>query len=544
MNANLDTGRAQPPGSRPGPGFGRVDPAGPDLSGNNSGNSCGSADTQLPLLELRSIAKSFGPVEAIKDVSLKLQRGRVHTLLGENGAGKSTLMKILAGVYEPTRGELLLRGKPVTFTRPADAQAAGISIIYQELSLATNLSVAENVFAGHEPRRFGVADFRALTRRTQQLMDELGIHIDADAPVARLSMAQRQLVEIAKALSHDAELVIMDEPTSSLSDREAEILFDIVMKLKARGKAVVYISHRMNEIMRISDDISVMRDGRYISTSDKHGTTIGTLINLMVGRAMSDVYPRRAQPYVRPAQPLLEVRGLSLANTFSDISFALHAGEILGFFGLIGAGRSDVMNALFGVGSPSGEIVMNGKRLKLRSPEDAISAGLAFVTEDRKHQGLVLMHSIAQNVTMASFERKGSRFGMLSSRFEREATRNAIDRMKIRASHADQAVGDLSGGNQQKVVFSKWLTLTPKVLILDEPTRGVDVGAKFEIYRVIRELAAAGTAIILVSSELPEALAMSDRLVVMREKRIVKQFDAAGLSPETVMSYATGAMQS
>jgi ribose transport system ATP-binding protein len=535
MNATLETRRAQPPAPRSAALASGV----MDLHDEPVG-----AGDQLPFLELRSIAKSFGPVEAIKDVSLKLRRGRVHTLLGENGAGKSTLMKILAGVYEPTRGELLLRGQPIRFSRPAESQAAGISIIYQELSLATNLSVAENVFAGHEPRRFGIVDFRALTRQTQQLMDELGIHIDPGTPVSRLSIAQRQLVEIAKALSHDAELVIMDEPTSSLSDREAEILFDIVMKLKARGKAVVYISHRMDEIMRISDDISVMRDGRYISTSDKNDTTIGTLINLMVGREMSDVYPRRTQPPVRRTQPLLEVRGLAREGKFSDIGFDLFAGEILGFFGLIGAGRSDVMNALFGVGRASGEILMNGRRLKLRSPEDAIAAGIAFVTEDRKHEGLVLMHSIAQNVTMASFELKGSRFGILSNRFERDETRSAIERMNIRASSADQAVGDLSGGNQQKVVFSKWLALKPKVLILDEPTRGVDVGAKFEIYRVIRELAAAGTAIILVSSELPETLAMSDRLVVMREKRIVKQFDAAGLSPETVMSYATGAMQS
>ena len=541
MNANLETRRADLPGvrSRPAGFVSDVTAHTGDLPGKS-----GHTDPQQPFLELRSIAKSFGPVEAIKDVSLKLRRGRVHTLLGENGAGKSTLMKILAGVYAPTRGELLLQCRPVVFHRPADAQAAGISIIYQELSLATNLSVAENIYAGHEPRRYGIVDFRALTKQTQQLMDELGIHIDPGAPVSRLSMAQRQLVEIAKALSHDAELVIMDEPTSSLSDREAEILFEIVMKLKARGKAVVYISHRMDEIMRISDDISVMRDGRYISTSDKNDTTIGTLINLMVGREMSDVYPGRAQPYLRPARPLLEVNALNLAGKFLDISFALHAGEILGFFGLIGAGRSDVMNALFGVGRPEGEILMNGKRVKLRSPQDAIAAGIAFVTEDRKHQGLVLMHSIAQNVTMASFELKGSRFGILSNSFERNETRHAIERMNIRASGADQAVGDLSGGNQQKVVLSKWLALKPKVLILDEPTRGVDVGAKFEIYRVMRELAAAGTAIILVSSELPEALAMSDRLAVMREKRIVKQFDAAGLSPQAVMSYATGAMQS
>jgi ribose transport system ATP-binding protein len=461
----------------------------------------------VPLLELRGIAKSFGPVEAIKDVSLSILPGRVHTLLGENGAGKSTLMKILAGVHAPTRGEIFLNGSLATFANPGESQKAGIAIIYQELSLAKNLSVAENMFAGHEPRRFGVVDFKRLYAQAQTLLDDLGIDIDATAPVSRLSMAQRQLVEIAKALSRDASLVIMDEPTSSLSDREAEILFHIVTKLTAKGAAVVYISHRMDEIMRISDDISVMRDGRYIATLQKDNN-------------------------------------LTLAGQFEDISFQIHAGEILGFFGLIGAGRSEVMKALFGIGRPNGEITMSGKRLKLRNPAHAIREGIAFVTEDRKHEGLVLMHSIANNVTMASFEEHGSRFGILNRRFERDETANAITRMNIRASGPFQAVGNLSGGNQQKVVFSKWLALKPKVLILDEPTRGVDVGAKFEIYRVIRELAASGTAIILVSSELPEALAMSDRLVVMREKRIVHEFDAhAGLpiTQEEVMSYATGA---
>lgn len=496
-----------------------------------------------PFVELRSIAKSFGPVEAIRNVSLTLRRGRVHTILGENGAGKSTLMKILAGVHEPTRGELLLRGQRVAFANPSESQAAGISIIYQELSLATNLSVAENIFAGHEPRRFGIVDFKSLFRRAQDLLDDLGIAIDARAPVARLSMAQRQLVEIAKGLSRNAELVIMDEPTSSLSDREAEVLFNIVTKLKARGTAVVYISHRMDEIMRISDDISVMRDGQYICTHDKNETTIGALINLMVGREMSDVYPPRTTPLDATRAPLLEVRNLTIDGKFHDISFSVRPGEIFGFFGLIGAGRSDVMNALFGIGRPTGQILMDGKTLRLRSPESAISAGIAFVTEDRKHEGLVLMHSIAQNVTMASFERKGSRFGILSRKFEQNETRDAIARMKIRTAGPHQAVGDLSGGNQQKVVFSKWLSLKPKVLILDEPTRGVDVGAKFEIYRVMRELADAGTAIILVSSELPEALAMSDRLAVMREKRFVKEFETTGLTQETVMSYATGAAQ-
>ncbi|BFG81125.1 sugar ABC transporter ATP-binding protein [Paraburkholderia terrae] len=527
MNASPNSPRAQASGAtRPIPPGGRL------------------ADrAEVPLVELRSIAKSFGSVEAIKNVSLTLRSGRVHTILGENGAGKSTLMKILAGVHEPTRGELLLRGQRVTFENPSESQTAGISIIYQELSLATNLSVAENIFAGHEPRRFGIVDFTSLFRQAQALLDDLGIVIDARAPVARLSMAQRQLVEIAKGLSRNAELVIMDEPTSSLSDREAEVLFNIVTKLKARGVAVVYISHRMDEIMRISDDISVMRDGQYICTHDKTETTIGALINLMVGREMSDVYPQRVKPLDTGQSPLLEVKNLTIKGKFDDISFNVRPGEIFGFFGLIGAGRSDVMKTLFGMGRPIGQILMDGRPLRLRSPESAISAGIAFVTEDRKHEGLVLMHSIAQNVTMASFERKGSRFGILSSRFEQNETRDAITRMKIRTAGPHQAVGNLSGGNQQKVVFSKWLALRPKVLILDEPTRGVDVGAKFEIYRVMRELADSGTAIILVSSELPEALAMSDRLVVMREKRLVKEFQTAGLTQETVMSYATGAAQ-
>ncbi len=499
------------------------------------------APAVLPLLELRGIAKSFGQVEAIKDVSLVILPGRVHTLLGENGAGKSTLMKILAGVHAPTRGEILQKGVPVSFTKTSESQAAGIAIIYQELSLATNLTVAENIFAGHEPRRFGVVDFRKLHASAQRLLDDLGIDIDGNTPVSRLSMAQRQLVEIAKALSRDASLVIMDEPTSSLSDREAEILFHIVGKLTAKGAAVVYISHRMDEIMRISDDISVMRDGRSIATQLKSDTTIGELIAMMVGREMNDVYPRRDTPYVRPVTPLLAVRKLTLAGKFTDISFDLHEGEILGFFGLIGAGRSDVMKALFGIGRPEGDITLAGKRLTLKNPAHAIREGIAFVTEDRKHEGLVLMHSIANNVTMASFESHGSRFGILNKKFERDETAQAIARMKIRASGPHQAVGNLSGGNQQKVVFSKWLTLKPKVLILDEPTRGVDVGAKFEIYRAIRELAAAGTAIILVSSELPEALAMSDRLIVMREKRIAHEFDTPNPTQEAVMAYATGA---
>ena len=496
----------------------------------------------VPLLETRSVDKSFGPVEALKEVSLTVRAGRVHTLLGENGAGKSTLMKILAGVYAPTRGRILLDGTETVLAGPEDARRKGISIVYQELSLANNLTVAENIYANHQPHQFGIVNRRQLMIDTRKLLRDLQIPVDCETPVSGLSMAQRQLVEVAKALSHPSRIVIMDEPTSSLSHGEVQILFGIIERLRAQGQAIIYISHRMDEVMLVSDEISVMRDGRLLCTRPKQDTGIDELIALMVGREMRDVYPpRRASPS-REGTPLLEVRNLRCPGRFHAVDFSVRRGEVLGIFGLIGAGRSEVMKALFGLRRVTGEMLIDGKPVRLRSPADAIGHDMAYVTENRKEEGLVPQHSITRNINMVYFQHGGSRFGLVDARAEARMTRDALDRMNIKIVSPEQAAGDLSGGNQQKIVFSKWIGLKPRIFILDEPTRGIDVGARYEIYSVIRELAAAGTAIILVSSDLPEVLSMSDRLLVMRERRIVKELDSAGLSQEEVMSYATGAL--
>lgn len=493
----------------------------------------------IPVLETQAISKRFGAVEALVDVSLAVYAGRVHTLLGENGAGKSTLMKILAGVHEPTTGKLLMDGAELVFADPEDARNRGVAIIYQELSLSKNLTVAQNIFANHEPRRWGMINDRKLQADAQRLLQSLHIQIDAAAPVATLSMAQCQLVEIAKALSHSARVVIMDEPTSSLSDSEANTLFGIIAALKAQGCAVIYVSHRMDEIMRISDDISVMRDGRYIATLKRQDTTIAALIALMVGREMRDVYPpRSAAPGA--TDTVLRARNLTHAGKFEDVSFELKKGEILGFFGLIGAGRSEVMKALFGTLGYTGKLEIDGKPIRIRHPADAISQGMAFVTENRKEEGLSLQHSVERNINAVCLRQLANRLRVVRPARERAAAQQLVQRMGIKTAGLEQLAGHLSGGNQQKIVFAKWLEIQPRILILDEPTRGVDVGAKYEIYKIIRELAASGAAIIFVSSELPEVLAMSDRLIVMREQRIAHQFDTTGLTQETVMSYAAG----
>lgn len=493
------------------------------------------------VLEIRDVAKSFGPVIALKRMNLTVRRGRVHTLLGENGAGKSTLMKILAGVFKPTSGTILLKGATYTPKDPRDARANGIAIVFQELSLSRNLSVAENIFANHEPSRFGFVRERELNAAADKLIDELGLPVDARAKVGDLSIAQRQLVEIAKGLSQPADVVILDEPTSSLSDSEAEILFSIIERLKARGTAVIYISHRMEEIMRLSDDITVVRDGEYVTTTEKSETTIERLIALMVGREMNDIYPPREAP--RPSAsvpPILETKNLSVAGKFNDVSIDVKPGEVLGLFGLVGSGRSDVMEALFGMLRPTGEIRLDGEVITLSSPTDAIRNGIAFVTENRKEEGLVLPHSVERNINMVALGQLAGPFGLMRSKAERSAAKAEVLRLAIKTASIDTVAGSLSGGNQQKIVLAKWLQTKPRILILDEPTRGVDVGAKFEIYRIIRELAANGAAILMVSSELPEVLGLSDRVAVMHNKHVAAIVDADGLTPETVMSYAAG----
>ena len=503
-------------------------------------------DSNQVILEVKGMAKSFGAVAALKEVSLSLRAGRVHTLLGENGAGKSTLMKILAGVYQPTAGKILLNGQETSFANPAASTAQGIAIIFQELSLASNLSVAENIFANHAPQRFGVVNERLLLQQAERLLNELNIPINASAQVAHLSMAQRQLVEIAKALSRPSQVVIMDEPTSSLSNQEAGILFGIIEQLKRQGRAVVYISHRMEEIMQVSDDISVLRDGQYICTLERTATHIEALIALMVGREMRDIYPPRlasVDPHdLKDKTPFLQVSHLSSPKLFEDVSFQIQRGEVLGFFGLVGAGRSEVMSALFGLCKSTGSIKIAGREMRLKGPDEAIANGIAFVTENRKEQGLVLAQSVMHNISMVNMHYQSKDYSLLNNAFEDELTTQSVAGLSIKTSNVEQAASELSGGNQQKIVLAKWLAIKPNLLILDEPTRGVDVGAKFEIYALIRQLAAQGTAIILVSSELPEVLAMSDRLVVMREKKIAQEFECSGLTPEVVMSYATGAI--
>lgn len=494
-----------------------------------------------PMLEARALAKSFGAVQALKGVSFRLRAGTVHTLLGENGAGKSTLLKILAGVHRPDGGQLLVAGAQARLGSPGDAQRHGIAIVHQELSLAPNLSVADNLFAARLPQRAGCVDRRALRRDAAALLARLGMNLDPDAQVAELSLARRQLVEIAKALAQPSRIVIMDEPTSSLSDSEAQILFTLTARLKAEGRAIIYVSHRMDEIMRISDEITVMRDGSSICTLARDETDIGALIALMVGRQMQDIYPPRGPAPDRSTRALLQVRGLGLAGRFEGIDFEVHAGEIVGFFGLVGSGRSDVMDALFGMHRCTGSILMHGRPLRLRSPADAIGHGVAFVTENRKEQGLVLDQSVQHNICMVQVHSGRGGALLTDEAAEQSLVRACVQRLKIRVAGLHQPVRQLSGGNQQKIVFAKWLAMRPRLLVLDEPTRGIDVGAKFEIYALIRELAAAGTAVILVSSELPEALAMSDRLLVMRNKRLVQSLDTLHLRQETVMAHATGA---
>ncbi|MBQ0709292.1 MULTISPECIES: sugar ABC transporter ATP-binding protein [unclassified Ochrobactrum] len=499
---------------------------------------------QAPVLEIRDVAKSFGPVVALKRMNLTVRPGRVHTLLGENGAGKSTLMKILAGVFKPTAGTITLKGKPYAPKDPRDARAHGIAIVFQELSLSRNLTVAENIFANHEPSRFGFIRERELNGAAEKLIADLGLPVDARSRVGDLSIAQRQLVEIAKGLSLPADVVILDEPTSSLSDSEAEILFSIIERLKARGTAVIYISHRMEEIMRLSDDITVVRDGEYVSTAEKSQTSIDRLIALMVGREMHDIYPPREAP--RPAdtvRPILATKNLTVPGKFHDVSIDVKPGEVVGLFGLVGSGRSDVMKALFGMLPPSGTIELDGKAITLGSPSDAIRNGIAFVTENRKEEGLVLPHSVERNINMVALGQLAGPLGLMRSSAERAAAKAEVLRLAIKTASLDTVAGSLSGGNQQKIVLAKWLQTKPRILILDEPTRGVDVGAKFEIYRIIRELAASGAAILMVSSELPEVLGLSDRVAVMHNKRVAAVLDADGLTPETVMSYAAGMHQ-
>ncbi|KGQ71576.1 D-ribose transporter ATP-binding protein [Chelonobacter oris] len=496
------------------------------------------------VLTLKGINKSFGVVHALKNMNLTLRRGRVHTLLGENGAGKSTLMKILAGVYSADSGEIWLNNRKYQPKSPQDAVSSGLAIVFQELSLANNLTVAQNIYANHEPCRFGFINDHKIEEQALTLINKLGLPVNSDTRVGDLSIAQRQLVEIAKGLSHPADIIILDEPTSSLSDSEAEILFSIIHQLTKSGKAIIYISHRMEEIMRLSDDITVMRDGEYIQTVLKTETDINTLIAMMVGRQMDQIYPPPlVKTFIDSGQFVLEATHLSVTKKVDDVSFNIKAGEILGFFGLVGSGRSDVMKALFGMLPYQGEIRLHGNTVRVTSAAIAINNGIGFVTENRKEEGLVLSATVRHNITMAALPHFTLKTGWLNRRLEASEVNKYIKRLAIRTPSAEITANTLSGGNQQKIVLAKWLVTQPKILILDEPTRGVDVGAKFEIYNIIRQLSANGTAILLVSSDLPEILGLSDRIVVMAGKRIQTIAETKLLSPQQIMVAATGQIQ-
>ncbi len=491
-----------------------------------------------PLLEVRRVSKRYPGVQALRSVCLRLEAGEVLALLGENGAGKSTLMKILAGVQRPDAGELLIDGCTTEIASPDAALDLGIALIHQELNLADNLSVGANIFLGREPRRFGLIDKRRIARDASSLIKQVGLDVSPNTLVHRLSIGQQQLVEIAKALSVNARILIMDEPTSSLSQHETEALFRVVKDLRGRGVGIVYISHRLGEVKELADRAVVLRDGENAGELQRDEIDHDRMVRLMIGRELAGFGRRQSHT---PGEIVLRASNLETpANPGRRLSFALKAGEIVGVAGLVGAGRTELLQVLFGVDRPlSGTIEVGGRPVVFHAPHDAIRAGLALVPEDRKQQGLVLEMTIRENVCLASLDRYDRAVGFRNRSHERQAAADSIRRLNIKAPHDRQVVRLLSGGNQQKVVLGKWLLLKPRVLLLDEPTRGIDVGAKQEVYQLMEQLAGEGAAILFVSSELEEILRMSDRTLVMHEGRISGELDRARLSEEAVMRLAT-----
>ncbi len=492
-----------------------------------------------PALEMRHISKQYPGVRALDDVSLTVYAGEVHALLGENGAGKSTLMKILAGAQPKDSGEILLNGHPVQCDSPQKAMDLGISIIYQEFNLVPYLSAGENIFLGREPRAAlpGFVDFKTLYRQAQEVIDRLGVRMDARTPVNQLSVAQQQMVEIAKATSRKARIIVMDEPSATLTEHELQSLFTLIRQLKAEGVSIVYISHRLEEVFEVCDRETIMRDGHWIATEDVKDLTRDTIIRLMVGRELKEAIPKVA---ASPGPPALAVKHLNRAGVLHDISFEVRQGEVLGIAGLVGAGRTETARAIFGADPiDSGTIELFGRPVKVRSPQDAIKHGIGLVTEDRKQQGLVLGMTVRENNTLAHLDAL-STLGFIRRKEERQVAEKYRASLAIKTPSVEQTVQNLSGGNQQKVVLAKWLFTGSKVLIFDEPTRGIDVGAKSEIYKLMNELAADGVAIIMISSELPEILGMSDRILVMHEGRITGELSRAEATQEKIMHLATG----
>ncbi|MGZ9225855.1 MAG: sugar ABC transporter ATP-binding protein [Anaerolineales bacterium] len=489
------------------------------------------------ILELRKISKSFSGVEVLHDVSFALRPGEVHALLGENGAGKSTLVKIITGVHQPDRGEILLKEEPVHFGDARESRQAGIAAIYQELSLFPDLDVAENIFVGRQPvGGVGQVDWRKMYSEAGQLLESLGVKLDLKQKARMLSIAQQQMVEIARAFSIHARILIMDEPTSSLTLHEVDDLFRLVRRLREQGTAVIFISHRLDELFALADRVTVLRDGSYVDTKSMKDVTHDDLIRMMVGRTIANLFPKQD---VSAGNVILNVDNLTRAGSFYDVSFELRRGEILGLAGLVGAGRTNVARAIFGVEPPTaGRIRIDGRDVSITSPQQAIALGLAYVPEDRQLHGLIPGMPLTPNISLPMLPHY-AQMGWLQDKLERKSAYDAALQMEVRANNVWQLARELSGGNQQKVVLAKWLSTNPRILILDEPTRGIDVGTKAAVHGLMSKLAAEGMAILMISSELPEILGMSDRVIVMREGHVTGHFSRAEATQENIISAAT-----
>ena len=497
-----------------------------------------STKTAQPVLSLNAVTKSFPGVKALSEVSLELSAGKVMALVGENGAGKSTVVKILTGIYQSDGGRIEIDGTPVEFPTAQDAGDAGVTAIHQETVLFDELSVAENVFLGHAPQgRFGLIDTTAMIDRAREILTGIGANIDPRTKLKDLGIANKHLVAIARALSIDARVVIMDEPTAALSQKEIEELYELVEELKSQQKAILFISHKFDEIFRIADNYTVFRDGALVGTGAISEVSEAELVKMMVGRDVSQIFPNRER---NVGSEVLVVEGYEHPTEFADISFSLRRGEILGFYGLVGAGRSEFMQSLFGITKPAaGKVSIDGEPVVIRSPADAVGQGIVYVPEDRGKQGAITALPIFQNVTLPSLDRT-SKNGFLRLAEEFKLAREYTERLDLRAASLDSDVGNLSGGNQQKVVIAKWLATQPKVIILDEPTKGIDIGSKAAVHEFMAELAAQGLAVIMVSSEIPEVLGMSDRVIIMREGRIAAEISGDDMTPETLVRHAAG----
>ncbi len=490
------------------------------------------------LLEMRDIAKRFGNFYALQDVNLDIYRGEIHALMGENGAGKSTLMKILAGAYTATSGEIKIDGKSFSISSPKDAIHAGITLIYQEIHLSPNLTVAENIFLGREIKNLFGLNRNQMEQESQEVLDRLGAQFLASQKVSSLTIAEQQQVEIARALHRKSRILVMDEPTAALSSRETEKLFALIKRLRDEGLAIIYISHRMAEIYELADRVSVLRDGKYVGSLVREEINSNTLVQMMVGRPLTDLFNKEKAPI---GDEVLRIEGLSDGKKVHNASLVVRAGEIVGLSGLVGAGRSELAHLLFGISKPtSGKIYLNGGEISFSSPRDAIAHHVALLPENRKEEGLFLDLNVFKNVTMATIERDATMM-VINQAKGRQETERAIQGLKIRVPNANVEVSGLSGGNQQKVLLSRWMAIHPKLFILDEPTRGVDVGAKSEIYRMMVEMAKQGVAILMISSELPEIVGMSDRVYIMREGYIVGDVADQDINQEKIMGLACGA---